>query len=122
MEESYLRGLPLDYDIKSLSRQVVGCKERELTNLKHQKKFNLRVRHIPEALKKAIRSHRYYAPLFIVLHKSLQLYVYKVQLLLDLSQKISRDKEFVMSMLDKLDSDFRARDFKRVVKAVMVHT
>ena len=85
MEESYLRGLPLDYDIKSLSRQVVGCKERELTNLKHQKKFNLRVRHIPEALKKAIRSHRYYAPLFIVLHKSLQLYVYKVQLLLDLS-------------------------------------
>ena len=63
-------GLPYDLDIKSLWRLLVCYKERELADLKHQKKkSNLGEWHVPEAQEspfaELLRSYRCHAPLFI---------------------------------------------------------
>ena len=67
MEESHLHDLPFEYGIKSLSRLVVCYRERRLANLKYQKKLNLCVWHIPEALKslfaRLLCSYRSHTPL-----------------------------------------------------------
>ena len=69
MEESHLRGLPFDHGIKNFWRLVVSYKERELADLKYQKKkLNLFLAHLPEALVSSFvgffRSYRFLAPLF----------------------------------------------------------
>ena len=112
MEESHLRDLPFEHGIKSLWRMVVCFRERELSDLKYQKKkLNLCEWHIPEALESLfeglLRSYRFHAPLFTkFLYRNLRFYAYKVQLLqtLKLEDKLRR-KEFAVTMLERVDSD-----------------
>ena len=47
---SHLHDLPFEHGMKSLWRLVVCCRDRELADLKYQKKLNLCEWHIPEAL------------------------------------------------------------------------
>ena len=50
MVKSHLCNLPFKHGIKSLWRLVVCYRERELADLKYQKKLNVWEWHIPEAL------------------------------------------------------------------------
>ena len=94
----------------------MNYKERVLANFKHHKK-KLCVRHIPEVSKSSFAgflcSNKYHAPLFIKFGVKVCDFVH-IQCSYGrlLSQKISRDEEFAVSMLNRLDSD--PRFLKRV--------
>ena len=112
MEESHLRDLPFEHGVKSLWRLIVCYRERELADLKYQKKLNLYEWHIPEDLESPfaglLHSYRSHAPLFTKFCiETATLYIYcKVQLLQALKpEDKTRRKEFAVTMLDRLESD-----------------
>ena len=75
MEKSHLCDLPFEHGIKSLWRLVVCYREKELADLKYQKKLNQCEWHIPEAIESPfaglLRSYRSHAPLFTKFCKKL---------------------------------------------------
>ena len=86
-------------------------KKRKLADLKHlKKKLDLCVWHKPEALESAfagiLRSYRYHSPLFIwfCINVCDFMHVKRSNYRL-LGQKISRDEEFAVNMLDRLGSN-----------------
>ena len=86
-------------------------RERELADLKYQKKkLNLCKWHIPEAIKcpfaGLLRSYRSHAPLLPTFCTEAYDFMHiKCSCCKLLSQKISRDEEFTVTMLDRLDLD-----------------
>ena len=92
--------------MKSLWRLVVCCRDRELADLKYQKKLNLCEWHIPEALESLFADPTlHYSQSFAKKFATLCI-CSKVQLLRALKPEGKpRRKEFTVTMLHRLDSD-----------------
>ena len=98
MKESHLHNLPFKHGIKSLWRLVASYRERELANLKYQKKLNLCEWHIPEALESPFAgllcSYKSHTPLFTKFCiETCDFMHIKYSYCKPLSQKISHDEK-----------------------------